>query len=426
MNKSLRVIISILIALTASQNAWGIVSGDQDQGNAVLGIFGNANMDDTIDENDVVYVEGVINGTNEATNLSDANYDGMIDEKDKVQIEQIMHGEDKELTIIDSANNTVTINKPVKKVVIGSSYYGEALLYILGIDDNIIVGVEEATKTKSVLLPQLSEKESAGSRNNPDIEKILDLNPDIVFVYVNSPKPELVEDKLEGTGIKVIRMDLWKMATLRDEVEKLGYIFGKQENANKYLEFNDQIIGYITEQISKIAEDERPRVYLDASAAEGTSDRKTRNAPDGVHQLCESAGGRNIASDLSSPNPAVSAEWVLTQNPDVILGCSFGMEGGYGADNATQLDDHYNAIRALPGSEGIAAVKNNRIEIMSNDIAFGPDYFVALAYMAKFFHPTVFKDLDPEEIHQDFMNRFYSSMDFDVSKQGAFVYPTSS
>lgn len=28
-----------------------------------LGIFGNANMDDTIDENDVAYVEGVIKGT---------------------------------------------------------------------------------------------------------------------------------------------------------------------------------------------------------------------------------------------------------------------------------------------------------------------------------------------------------------------------
>lgn len=45
-----------------------------------LGIFGNANMDDTIDEDDISYVEGIIDGTSEETQLADANYDGTIDE----------------------------------------------------------------------------------------------------------------------------------------------------------------------------------------------------------------------------------------------------------------------------------------------------------------------------------------------------------
>jgi iron complex transport system substrate-binding protein len=388
-----------------------------------LSIFGNANMDGAIDENDITYLEGVINGTNPPTNLSDANYDGMVNKDDIAQTRQIINGEDKELTIIDSANRTVTVNKPVQKIVIGSSYYGEALLYILGVDDKTIVGVEESTKTKNVLLPQLSAKESMGTRAAPDIEKILDLNPEIVFVYVNSPKAELLEDKLKGTGIKVIRMDLWRMATLRDEVEKLGYIFGKQENANKYLEFHDDVVEQIKEKIAEIPGDERPKVYLDARVAEGTSDRRTRNAPDGVHQLCENAGGDNVASALSASNPTVSAEWVLTQNPDVILGCDFGMEGGYGADNLTQLKDHYDAMISMPGSEGISAVKNNRVHIISNDIAFGPDYFISLAYMAKMLHPAAFADLNPGKIHQDFMDQFYSYINFNVSEHGAFIYP---
>jgi iron complex transport system substrate-binding protein len=388
-----------------------------------LGIFGNANMDDSIDENDITYLEGVINGTNPSTNLSDANYDGKVNEDDITQIEQIINGDDKEITIIDSANRTVTVNKPVQKIIIGSSYYGETLLYILGVDDKTIVGVEESTKTKNVLLPQLSAKESIGSRGSPDIEKIMDLNPEIVFVYVSSPKAELLEDKLKGTGITVIRMDLWRMATLRDEVEKLGYIFGKQENANKYLKFHDEVVGQIKDKVADIPSDERTRVYLDARVAEGTSDRRTRNAPDGVHQLCENAGGDNVASALSTSNPTVSAEWVLTQNPDVILGCDFGMEGGYGADNLTQLKDHYDAMMSMPGSEGISAVKNNRIHIISNDIAFGPDYFISLAYMAKMLHPATFADLNPEKIHQDFMDQFYSYINFNVSEHGAFVYP---
>ena len=54
-----------------------------------LGIFGNANMDDTIDEKDIAYIEGIIKGTNASTNLSDANYDGVIDAQDIDQIKKI-------------------------------------------------------------------------------------------------------------------------------------------------------------------------------------------------------------------------------------------------------------------------------------------------------------------------------------------------
>ena len=66
-----------------------------------LDIFGNVNMDDTIDEDDIAYIEGIIDGTNEETQLADANYDGQIDEADIAQIELIILGEEKELTIID-------------------------------------------------------------------------------------------------------------------------------------------------------------------------------------------------------------------------------------------------------------------------------------------------------------------------------------
>jgi len=47
-----------------------------------LGIFGNANMDDTIDEDDIEYVEEIIEGTNGRTELADANYDGEINDGD--------------------------------------------------------------------------------------------------------------------------------------------------------------------------------------------------------------------------------------------------------------------------------------------------------------------------------------------------------
>jgi iron complex transport system substrate-binding protein len=42
--------------------------------------------------------------------------------------------------------------------------------------------------------------------------------------------------------------------------------------------------------------------------------------------------------------------------------------------------------------------------------------------MAKWFHPDLFKDLDPQSIHQEYLTRF-QGLDYDLSKQGVFVYP---
>lgn len=74
-------------------------------------------MDDKIDENDIAYVEGVIKGTNAATNLSDADYNGKVDENDTAQIKLILAGDEKKLTIIDNANRIVTINMPVERFI---------------------------------------------------------------------------------------------------------------------------------------------------------------------------------------------------------------------------------------------------------------------------------------------------------------------
>ena len=54
----------------------------------VLDIFGNANMDEFVDEDDISYLQGIIKGTNEPTKLADANNDSSIDESDINEIER--------------------------------------------------------------------------------------------------------------------------------------------------------------------------------------------------------------------------------------------------------------------------------------------------------------------------------------------------
>ena len=57
----------------------------------VLGIYGNANEDDTIDMRDVTYIKLVIFGKKPETDLCDANYDGRVSMLDVVQTLSLIH-----------------------------------------------------------------------------------------------------------------------------------------------------------------------------------------------------------------------------------------------------------------------------------------------------------------------------------------------
>ena len=78
-----------------------------------------------------------------------------------------------------------------------------------------------------------------------------------------------------------------------------------------------------------------------------------------------------------------------------------------------------------PGFDKITAVKNGNVYIVGQELVGGPRTLVAVAYMAKWFHPELFGDLDPKAIHQEWLTRF-QGLDYDLNKHGVFVYPEPS
>ncbi|MCD4791058.1 MAG: hypothetical protein K8R37_13765, partial [Bacteroidales bacterium] len=83
-----------------------------------LGVFGNANEDDTINMQDVTYTELIILEYKDQTELADAKYDDRINMQDVTQIELIILGKDKEITLIDEVDRIVTVEKPVERMVV--------------------------------------------------------------------------------------------------------------------------------------------------------------------------------------------------------------------------------------------------------------------------------------------------------------------
>ncbi len=144
------VIDAIILSLCIFASTLSVNAADY-----TLGIYGNANLDDTINEQDVAYVQDVIKGTKAPTNLTDANHDGKVDEKDIEQIKQIINGTEKELIIYDDSGDAVTINEPVSTAVASSREYDEALRAIEATDS--IIAVDTGVKNSSAYFPELGK-----------------------------------------------------------------------------------------------------------------------------------------------------------------------------------------------------------------------------------------------------------------------------
>jgi len=190
-----------------------------------LDIFGNANMDDTINADDAAYVQGIINGTNKETELADANYDGKIDPLDIAQIEEIMQGTVKNLTIIqylkpssapEVARTPVKVPLPIKSIAALSGTYGPEMLCVLG-DADKIIAVTDSAKTRGEIRDMVEDKPVVGSTFEWDLEEILQLKPDVVLAYASYDFSQQ-RKTLEAAGITMIQMNFHKPETYAGEV----------------------------------------------------------------------------------------------------------------------------------------------------------------------------------------------------------------
>jgi iron complex transport system substrate-binding protein len=127
-----------------------------EQDDYVLGVYGNANEDDTIDMRDLTYVKLIFFGKKPETELADAKYDGKINPLDFIQIKLIIVGKEKEITIIDSAERILTVKKPIERIVVFTPGSLETIRSLKATDK--IVGVSEFMTADELFFPKISLK----------------------------------------------------------------------------------------------------------------------------------------------------------------------------------------------------------------------------------------------------------------------------
>jgi len=286
------------------------------------------------------------------------------------------------------------------------------IICALGAEGKVVGVSHEILKCPELAL-KLSGKPSVGRWNSPNLELIASLKPDAVIAYSRWPDSRL-EEGLNPLGIRVMRINCYKLDKLTGDIKRLGEMFGEREKAEEMIQFIGAKLKLVREGVKRIPPKERVKVYV-----ESYSDYVSVARGSGGAQLCEAAGGMNIAADQPVPYPRLSPEWVLRENPQVIVkAVSRGrVKVGYGVDDAAPLRDLWREITSRPGWDEIDAVKNGRVYLISADIWTGPRAFVGVCYLAKWFYPKRFDDLEPRKIHEEYLKRFLG-----VKLKGIFVY----
>ena len=142
------------------------------------------------------------------------------------------------------------------------------------------------------------------------------------------------------------------------------------------------------------------------------------------NMMITTAGGIDIAADLSEGYESVKVdpEWVVEQNPEIIVRDTFYASIGYEGDDPSKMKTERDAIMARPELTGVTAVVDGKVYVISYDVADTLRSFVGIAYLAKWFHPDLFEDLNPQAIHQEYLTEF-QGLDYELNEHGVFVYP---
>jgi len=300
--------------------------------------------------------------------------------------------------VVDTYGRYVDVPKNVEKVaILNSGVYD--LVCGLGAADKVI-GVTDTTK----VLPNDSKKEIVGTWKEPNVEKILELKPDVVFGYKQYMKAESAK-QIEDAGIALVYIDAYKAENMASEISTLGLILGKEEKANEYLAFLNKYTDIIKERLAKLPEEEKVNVYW-----EGYSDYTTVAKGTGGNGIIDLAGGFNIAGNEPVEYPKISDEWVIEKNPQVIVKVAPNTDAtlGLGVENDSKAKKLYDTLVSRQGWDQLKAVKNNKTYIISSEIATSPQgSVIGSLYLATWLYPEKFKDIKPEEVHKEMLEKFY-------------------
>ena len=255
----------------------------------------------------------------------------------------------------DDLARQVVIKGPVERVVSLAPSLTESI-YAVGAGDKL-VGV-----TAYCNYPESATAiEKVGDTQTPNIERIVALKPDVVFVSTAS-QLEAFMATLEQQGIAIYVMDAKSIGEVIDDLRTLGRLLSSENST-------EQLATGLAERVAKVEAEpsSKPTVFIQISNEPLFTIGKDSYLTEAVAK----AGGESVTKDVPSGYPKLSKETASAMSPDVII-----------------LSDSEDNREPNVVFKSSPAVKNGRVYRINADIISrpGPRLVDALEEIAGFLH----------------------------------------
>ncbi len=270
-----------------------------------------------------------------------------------------------DITVSGSYGTTVTLHKPAARIVSVAPNITETI-FALGKGDLLVGRTNYGTYPAGALKVQ-----SIGSLMEPNIEKIVELKPDIVIASTHFKKESA--DKLRKLSIKVLILKEDKTFNgVYTMISDMARITGAEQQGNVII---NKMKNTVRSVENAVRNKRRPKVYYVIGF--GEYGEYTAGGNTFIGQMITMAGGNNIASNLKGW--AYSLEKIITGDPDIII-CS-------------KYRDTKEKLMKANGYRDLRAVKEGRVFTIDNNLLDrqGPRLADGLKKLAEIIHPECFK-----------------------------------
>lgn len=325
------------------------------------------------------------------------------------------------LTVTDGIGRQVTIPVKPRAILLGSGFNLVALSLIHPDPVSLLAGWASDMKNDNPEIFDAFRQKFPAIESLPivsdgvtlSLEAVLTVKADLVMLANWQAETDLGRQAitvLEQAGIPVLVVNFntdVRQGT-PDNMRLLGRVIDREEAANAYADFFESRIRRIEERVAAHLAD-RPRVLLEAFPNPQTCCYAYGDG--GLGALIRLAGGQNAAAGLPSKGAVVSAEFVLTSDPDLYVatgspGQRYGqLSVGPGVSRQEAIDGLQGAV-ASPYLARLTAIRQGRFHGMWNFFNAVPLNLVAAEAFARWIRPDLFADVDPEKTLSEINTRF--------------------
>ncbi|GBQ76349.1 Fe3+-hydroxamate ABC transporter substrate-binding periplasmic protein [Komagataeibacter intermedius NRIC 0521] len=332
-------------------------------------------------------------------------------------------------TVTDLAGRKVDVPASVHRIILGEGrlIYALAPLEKQHLFDRIVgwQGEFRGADTQSydqyvATFPQAANVALIGKTTADTVspERVLDLHPDLAILTVSGHGPgaasELVS-QLESAHVPVIFVD-FRADPLHDTVTSmqiLGKVLNREHEAAEYLSFYQSHLKHVTDRVASLPQGQRPKVFIEMLAAMRESCCHTAGKGN-MGAFIEAAGGQNIAAPLLPGYIGdIDLEKVISADPDIYI--ADGTKGPKAAGPGLRMGAEVTPdvarasllrVTERPGISSLRAVTTGQDYGIWHSFYDSPYNILAVEVMAKWFHPDLFGDLDPDATQKELYARF--------------------